>query len=59
MHIAVNELQQLFHVMARHISHWSYVFVQWWFIELMRAFNRVCSHNFITNIKAVPVLQKI
>lgn len=34
-------------------------FVQWWLIELLRAFNRVCSLNFMTNRAAVLIVPKM
>lgn len=40
-------------------SHSAALHVQWWFLELLRAFDRGCSLNFITKANAALVLHKI
>lgn len=40
-------------------SHSAALHVQWWFLELLRAFDGGCSLNFITKANAVLVLHKI
>lgn len=40
-------------------SHRAALPVQWWFLELLRDFNRGCSLTFITKTNAVLVLHKI